>query len=329
VTLRRLLDENEAASWTHPDPNKFIQADGKVVTAMYTAKKGDTSIDEETGEIRSVRFDPDVKKHTVGGGHKVHGVKFTIVSARNEHLRVFLDHEYVPFSGEGGEAGVSMRCLRRLAPLVPGAQGVNYDMATKGVHINTAMRELGWLIVTKVAKDNDGTYKTWHIEDQDVETGLEAKERVRVFTFKDRVGLAELNDVGEDIFVPLQRLKTARRGKPGSFRFYGEYALPAKYSASKPLRLRLHGNQADQTKDLNRTEHLRAIPPGDSDFTTLNRRRNDAESINRALEDTFYWGRAHSVGHIAQDADLLGFGLGMNALSWHRHRKRSGLTAAA
>jgi hypothetical protein len=56
------------------------------------------------------------------------------------------------------------------------------------------------------------------------------------------------------------------------------------------------------------------IPPptGDKDFQKLNRRRNDAESINRALEDTFNWGRAHSVGHVAQDADLLGFGLGMN-----------------
>jgi hypothetical protein len=43
----------------------------------------------------------------------------------------------------------------------------------------------------------------------------------------------------------------------------------------------------------------------------------------------FHWGRAHSVGHVAQDTDLLGFGLGMNALSWHRHRKRRGVPAAA
>jgi hypothetical protein len=59
------------------------------------------------------------------------------------------------------------------------------------------------------------------------------------------------------------------------------------------------------------------------------RRRNDAESLNRGLEDTLYWGRAHSVGHVAQEADLLGFGLGLNALSWHRHRKRKPDSAVA
>jgi hypothetical protein len=74
---------------------------------------------------------------------------------------------------------------------------------------------------------------------------------------------------------------------------------------------------------------LRAIPPSDPDFTRLNRRRNDAESINRGPQDTLYLGRAHSVGHVAQEADLLGFGLGMNALSWHRHRKALGLPAVA
>jgi hypothetical protein len=49
----------------------------------------------------------------------------------------------------------------------------------------------------------------------------------------------------------------------------------------------------------------------------------------RFARDTLYWRRAHSVGHRAQDADLLGFALGMNALSWHRHRKRKDSAAAA
>jgi hypothetical protein len=95
------------------------------------------------------------------------------------------------------------------------------------------------------------------------------------------------------------------------------------------LRLRLHGNEEDAGRGLNRAEHLRAIPPTDPDYHTHSARRVDAESVNRKLSDTLYWRRAHSVGHVAQDADLLGFGLGMNALSWHRHRKRDGLPEAA
>jgi hypothetical protein len=37
-----------------------------------------------------------------------------------------------------------MRCFERLAPLIPGAQGVNYDMAMRGTHIDRVIREFGW-----------------------------------------------------------------------------------------------------------------------------------------------------------------------------------------
>jgi hypothetical protein len=76
-------------------------------------------------------------------------------------------------------------------------------------------------------------------------------------------------------------------------------------------------------------EHLRAIPPSDPGFPGLFRRWNDAESRNRGQEDCLYWGGAHSVGALAQEADLLGFALGLNALRWHRHRKRQALAGVA
>jgi hypothetical protein len=82
-------------------------------------------------------------------------------------------------------------------------------------------------------------------------------------------------------------------------------------------------------RKLNRTEYLRPIPPSDLDYARLYARRKDIESINRGLEDTMYLNRAHSVGHVAQQADLLGFALMTNALSLHRHRKRQGAEAAA
>lgn len=137
-----------------------------------------------------------------------------------------------------------------------------------------------------------------------------------------------MTDKGEFLFLPLERIKTERSGGPAHYRFYGEYLLPAEYRGEK-LRLRLHGNEQDERRGLNRAEHLRAIPPGDVNFRRLNRKRNDAESINRGLQDTFYWRRSPSVGHVAQEADLLGFGLGLNALSMHRHRKRRDVPATA
>ena len=123
-------------------------------------------------------------------------------------------------------------------------------------------------------------------------------------------------------------IKTARGGRPGRYRLYNEYQLPQEYGGTT-LRLRMHTNEEDERRGLNRVEHLRAIPPTDPEYSTFSGRRVDAESVNRSLSDTLYWRRAHSVGHTAQDADLFGFGLGMNALSWHRYRKRGDLSAAA
>jgi hypothetical protein len=60
--------------------------------------------------------------------------------------------------------------------------------------------------------------------------------------------------------------------------------------------VRLHANAEDAKRKFNRAENMRQIPPGDPDFAVLYRRRNDAESINRHLDDTLRLRRAHSVG---------------------------------
>lgn len=74
----------------------------------------------------------------------------------------------------------------------------------------------------------------------------------------------------------------------------------------------LHGNDEDTRRKLNRTENLRPIPPTDPDFAGLFRQRNDAESINRGLDDTLFLRRAHSVGHRRQWINLLGYALTVN-----------------
>ncbi len=146
-------------SWTHPHPNRFLHADGKVLTPMYRAKRGTTRVDTSTGELREVRSDPDARLHVEGGGAHVHGNKFVLVAARNEYSRILLDIEHdAGRTGDGGEAGAALRCFDRLGPLVPGAQGVVYDQAMRGRHIDHLMRELGWLTITGVhaTRDREG-----------------------------------------------------------------------------------------------------------------------------------------------------------------------------
>jgi hypothetical protein len=57
-------------------------------------------------------------------------------------------------------------------------------------------------------------------------------------------------------------------------------------------------------------------------FRPVYARRNDAESLNRQIEDTLYLKKAHSVGHERQEADLFGFALMVNSLTLARYRER-------
>jgi hypothetical protein len=64
--------------------------------------------------------------------------------------------------------------------------------------------------------------------------------------------------------------------------------------------------QLPHERKLNRTENLPPIPPGDPDFADLFRTRNDAESINRNLDDMPFLRRAHSAGARRQLVNMLG-----------------------
>jgi hypothetical protein len=68
--------------------------------------------------------------------------------------------------------------------------------------------------------------------------------------------------------------------------------------------------------------NVRPIPPSNPFFPHLYGRRNDAESINRGVVDSLYLGRAHSVGHQRQHANLLGYALMVNSLSLFLHGRR-------
>lgn len=123
------------------------------------------------------------------------------------------------------------------------------------------------------------------------------------------------------------RVRTHRnRDENGRYRWYHDSRLPEESGST--VTLQLHGNDEDAARKLNRPENARPIPPTDPDFAVLFPRRDDAESINRHLDDTMWLGRAHSVGHRRQLVNLLGFALMVNSLRLHRHR-RQGLDPVA
>jgi hypothetical protein len=332
-----LMDPDGPGSWTHPDLSRMLHADGKVITPLYRARPGDTRTDPSTGEIRALRADPDGGLHIEGDGEAAWGAKFVLVAARNTdpHGRVIVDIEWVP--KPGGEAATAMECFARVAPLVPGAHGVVYDTALRGVHHQTLLRDLGLLSINRVTAAHAGATqprradrrveKSAHIEDKTIDLGGRPTT-ISLYARGGAVGIGELTESGDLNFTELERFRTHRnQDKNGKYRWYNDYRLPDRYG-EQTITVRLHGTPDDAARKLNRTENVRPIPPTDPDFARLYPRRNDSESINRNLEDTLWIGRAHSVGHARQHLNLLGYALMVNGLALHRHQRHR-LRAAA
>lgn len=121
-------------------------------------------------------------------------------------------------------------------------------------------------------------------------------------------------------------MRTHRNADKSGYRWYNDYRLPEKLGGGI-ITVRLHADAKDAARKFNRTENVRPIPPDDPSFPGLFRRRNDAESINRALEDTLWLGRAHSLGHRRQLLNLLGYALMVNSLAVARAQRRQSLAA--
>lgn len=216
-----LVDPKGPGSWTHPHLSRMLYADGKVVTPLFKAKPGDTKLDKKTGEIRALRYEPDAGLHFEGTGETAYGTKFVMVAVRagEERARMILDFSWVP--KPGAEASFAMDCFTRLSPLVPGAQGVIYDTALRGVHHQKLLRELGLIPVNKVTALEAGSNKprrgegqrvekSVHFEDKEVKLPDGSSIRLRLFTRGGAVGIAEFTDKGEMSFKELARKRTHR-----------------------------------------------------------------------------------------------------------------------
>jgi hypothetical protein len=336
-----ILDPDGAGSWTHPSRSRLLYGDGKVLTPLFRARPGDTRLDKRTGELVPLRAEADADLHFEGTGDFAWGTKWVIMAARGANIRHRIILDVAPVPDKGGEAAAAVESLERLVPTLPGVQGVVYDTALRGIHHQRIMRHLGVLSINRVTAAKAGAKTTRRskadqrqdksvlIETKTL-TGPEGTERILALYAKGgALGYAEQNPDGTLAFVPLRRIRTHRRAdKGGTFRWYNDYELPA-HLGSGVLTVRLHGNEQDAKRKLNRPENLRPIPPGDPDFEKIFPLRVDAESINRGLEDSLYLRRAHSVGRARQHLNLLGWALTVNSLTRAEHRARPPDTAAA
>jgi hypothetical protein len=111
--------------------------------------------------------------------------------------------------------------------------------------------------------------------------------------------------------VPITRL--TRGGNPGAYRFYQELAIPcptndddeAGTKGSHPYRLPLVQTDEDTTKNFNRSEYVRQLPPDTKGYARTFGRRPPAESDNAQREGRYVFGRIPAYGHDQQSLVML------------------------
>lgn len=334
-----LMNPKKPGSFRSPSRDTLVYGDGKVHTPLYRGKPGAERVDKATGEIRPVRADVDASMHTEGGGHPVYGVKFNTLMTRGAAGRVILNVDHVSNKpGEGGEAGVMLRMLGETIPLLPGARAFAYDGAWKGVHIQALMTEYGVesvCSVTAAAAERrvDGQTvarvpKRAEVEVISVVTKSGKSVPVKILAEDGAAGIELPSADGTPVFVKLKQGRVHRTGKPGRFRWYGEYKMPPEFGG-QTVHIRLHGADGDKGGAKRRPEILRAIPPGDPRFDRLYSRRADVESLHRNIENRMYWNRAHSLGASRQLFDQICHARLVNAVTKGRARGRERLAVAA
>jgi hypothetical protein len=329
------LDPGGGGSFTHPATTRCLYGDGKVLSPLYKARPGTTTVNRLTGEERKVRFDPDASLHSEGGGNIVWGTKFAFLSTRRPEGRFILGIEHI----DKDEATAALEMLRRVKPYAPGAQAVVWDMILRGEHLQVILTEFGLVPVVGVhARINpegskgrrSGSYvpKTIDLEDVPVRMPDGSTRMAHIAAIDGAVALKELKETGEPHYELLEQARIQRHEDKKGFRFYGFYRLPAEYGG-KVISVRLHQNRDDHRRGLNRTENLRPIPQAAEDFRRLLTLRPDAESIHRGVEDSLYINRASGKGSRRQMVDLLGHARLVNAVTLARCRARARLPAVA
>lgn len=337
AALARDLDLlNRQGSLTNPSSTDCLESDGKVVSSATRFRQGDLTASRSTGELRQRRADPDVGTYVEGHSDiPVRGHRFVVTSARGNGWmnRAILGVASAP---RGSELDAVIPLIPKLQSLGLSPRVLTFDGAMRGSHIDALWRRYGVIGIGPVIAERSGRAKGSKrsaSQAQRIERVLPLGQRT-VRDAQRRESAIEIAAVGgalcevrrsEDgtpIYerLVLQQLKS--RGTAPSFRLYGIYQT--KTGKIVVGTIPLFQTEQDATRKRNRTEHLRAFPPGSAQFAALYGRRADAESLNRQLEDACWQKRANCYGRLRVFADVLGFALGQNAIARFLARERAG-----
>lgn len=323
-----MFDPNNGSK-THPHPHNLLAGDMTVLRSMYNAAPGDTFVDPTTGEIKPKRFDPDAGWYTTGDRRSVYGTKFgfLIGALDNDGERLVLGMFGAEDGGhEPAEGMRALRCVEQLRPHLPGLQGLVYDKALRGKHVQMGF-EMNVPVFAKVAKTKGDKVRSRNLGPSALHLSDNTTEAHSIWAI-DGAPHIEVMVAGAIERVRLERGQIyVRANANGPSRWYCNYTVPTTPEVPQRLqgaRLALRLDRPDGESD-SWTEVLRGIPEGDPDWGSVYGRRNSAETINRWFKDFTRDNRAPCVGRAKQRFALLCGALAANFKALLTYCKRRGI----
>jgi hypothetical protein len=175
-------------------------------------------------------------------------------------------------------------------------------------------------------KDRKRVEKLVYIETKTVTTAAGTVE-VQLLSQGGRIGLGELSETGEPVFVPLERGRTHRNAdKRGTYRWYNDCRLP-EHLGGGIITVRLHATEEDAKRKLDRAESRPRQAIRTSRCCTAGVMTQKASTVT--LTTLCGYGEPTPLATAASCLNLITYALGVNALTMHLHRRGLAPPAAA
>ncbi|MFI1734066.1 hypothetical protein ACH40E_33610 [Streptomyces acidicola] len=327
-----LFPTNSPRNWARPERRQLLAGDATVPKAPSKAERAETD-DTTTGEIRTHRVDPAARLYYENGEDKktvVRGTKWFFASARDDGYwqRVILTVQHVAGGEYEDEAAIAVRSFARLHAQLPGAMGVVYDGAFRGVHRDVLARR-GLLVVNK---------QHGSVIPRAYELLRPGRCRHDLWCDQGRVAERILLDDGTSHLLPVPVIRLEHREGVNKSRWYHLLRIDCRYgphthrvpvgitttSADRALCDSTTGKRIpnDTERDFHRAEYLQQIPEATRAHQLVYPYRSDAESLHNQLDQSMWNKRMISYGLDRQKVFMLGFVLAQNATSHRMHLER-------
>jgi hypothetical protein len=305
----RLLttDQNLSNSIAAPPSARTMRLDGTHLSLPWGRKDIDAANPLEPGEAPN-KYDSGAGIHVTGDKRRVVGNKFVIASTYLSESNGTLILSVRP-EENNKEADTALEIMRAIRSAIPAMVAAAYDGAARGVHIQI-MYELGLLALVPPfdhSKDKNPNPLIDSITAKD-SRGMDVT--IDLYANRGRAAMRTVtNGVAEFVDLDVVRV-TNRQSTAGTYRWYVILTIPDDprfddHLVGTRFRLRLDITDADEANGFNRTEHLRAYPPGTDQYKRLQGQRSLAESVNNSLKRNLRDGRGRSIEKNAQHADLV------------------------